>query len=456
MTVIAARRALLPEGWREEARVQIGADGRVAAVGLGGAAPAGAARVEVLLPAPANLHSHAFQRAMAGLAERRGAEGRDSFWTWRALMYRFLERLDPDDVEAIAAQVMVESMEAGYAALGEFHYLHHAPDGRAYDAPAEMARRIAAAADRTGIGLTLLPVLYARGGLDGRPLEGGQRRFGCGRDRFAALVEDARAGLAALPADARLGVAPHSLRAVSPEDLAFAAALVSEGPVHIHVAEQVAEVEAVAAAHGAPPVAWLLDAQPVDGRWCLIHATHAAPAEVEALARRGATVGLCPITEANLGDGLFDARRFREAGGRFGVGSDSNVRIALAEELRTLDYGQRLRDRVRAALAPPGGSTGRALYDVALAGGARALGRDVGRIAPGALADLLALDGEATALVGLKGDALLDAWIFAADDRLVTDVWSAGRHRVREGRHVAREAVERRFRRTLRRLRAEA
>lgn len=443
---IHAETALLPEGWAKDVLVTL-RDGRIAAVGRGAAADA---RVGCLLPAPVNLHSHAFQRAMAGLTERRGA-GADSFWTWRDLMYRFLDRLTPDDVQAIAAQVMVEMAEAGYAAVAEFHYLHHRPDGTPYDDLAEMAGRIIAAADQTGLGLTLLPVLYQRGGLDGRALGAGQVRFGNDEARFHALWQAAQKALAALPADAVLGVAPHSLRAVAADGLRLAADL--GGPVHIHVAEQQAEVDEVLAHSGARPVEWLLGNMPVDARWCAIHATQMLPAETGALARSGAVAGLCPITEANLGDGIFDGARYLAAGGAFGIGSDSNVRIALSEELRLLEYSQRLRDRGRAVLATPERSTGRVLYQGAAQGGAQAAGRASGAIASGLWADLVALDTAHLHLDGLAGDDLLDAFVFAGDDRLVSDVWAAGRHIVQGGRHIARTAVAARFRSVMRGLR---
>jgi formimidoylglutamate deiminase len=253
------------------------------------------------------------------MTETRGAAGTDDFWAWRTLMYRSLDRLTPDDVEAIAAMVQVEALEAGFAALCEFHYLHHGPDGTPHADPAETAGRIAAAAAETGIGLTLLPVLYRRGGLDDRPVEGAQRRFATTLDGFADLVAAAGRHVAALPGDARLGVAPHSLRAVAMEEIVMAAGLLPDAPVHLHVAEQVAEVEAVLAATGARPVAHLLDRAPVDDRWCLVHATHMVPGETAALAATGAVAGLCPITEANLGDGVFDGARYLAAGGRFGV-----------------------------------------------------------------------------------------------------------------------------------------
>jgi formimidoylglutamate deiminase len=374
MTRIHAERALLPDGWAQEVAVAI-EDGRIAEVTPCAVPDAGEHGAEILLPAPANLHSHAFQRAMAGMTEARGPEGRDSFWTWRELMYRFLDRLGPEDVEAIAALAYVEMLEAGYAAVAEFHYLHHGPGGAPYGNPAELAARVAAAAAETGIGLTLLPVLYMQGGTDGRALAGGQRRFGNDVAGFARLLEHAETAAVAVGPDARAGVAPHSLRAVPVEALTEIAELRPGAPIHMHIAEQEAEVREVLATHGATPVRWLLEIQDVGPRWCLIHCTHMTSEETAGLARSGAVAGLCPITESNLGDGIFDGARFLEARGRFGVGSDSNVRIALAEELRTLEYSQRLRDRARAVLAGRGRSAGRTLFGTAVAGGAPAHGR---------------------------------------------------------------------------------
>jgi len=454
MPTLHARTALTADGWRSGVRLDIDDVGTIAAVTSGVDTPAFDA--DVLLPAPTNLHSHAFQRAMAGLTERRGPEGSDSFWSWRALMYRFLDRLDPDAVEAIAAYVQMEMLEAGFAAVVEFHYLHHAPDGIPYADVGELSGRIAAAAHTSGIGLTLLPALYAAGGCDGRALEGGQRRFGNDEVRFAAVHERAAHALRSLPADARLGVAAHSLRAVSPRELCVAAALSPEAPFHLHVAEQPTEVAEVRAALGARPVEWLLANHDVDGRWCLIHATHVDAAERAGLARSGAVVGLCPITEANLGDGLFEARKYLDAGGTFGVGSDSNLRVSLAGELRTLEYGQRLRDGARAVLADHERSTGRRLLEEACAGGARAAGRPSGRIAPGRLADLVALDRRATSLLGTEGDTLIDAFTFAGGDDAVSDVWAAGRRVVSEGRHMRRDAIESRYRKTVLGLSAPA
>jgi formiminoglutamate deiminase len=401
--------------------------------------------VDTLLPAPANLHSHTFQRAMAGLTERRRA-GQDSFWSWRALMYRFLERLTPDQVEAVAALAFVEMQEAGFAAVAEFHYLHHRPGGAAYDEPAEMSLRIMAAAAETGIGLTHLPVFYRYGGAGRAPLAGGQARFGCDADLYLGLLERVRAAARALPADTVVGVAPHSLRAVAPEDLAALAG--QAGPVHIHVAEQTQEVAEILAWLGARPVEWLLDHAPVGPRWCLVHATHMSAAETARAAQSGAVAGLCPVTEANLGDGIFDGPGWRAAGGAFGVGSDSNICISLPGELRMLEYSQRLREGARNVLAEAG-STGAALWHGAARGGAQALGRDCGAIRAGALADLVALDTTEPAFCALRGDQVLDGLVFATAAPCVTDLWSAGRHRVQGGAHVARPQIEARYRAAL-------
>jgi formimidoylglutamate deiminase len=442
--ILHAASALLPEGWARDVSIRI-EDGRIADVRTDVAGQGHA----VLLPAPVNLHSHTFQRAMAGLTEARTA-GQDSFWTWRTLMYRFLERLSPEDVQAIAAQAMVEMAEAGFSAVCEFHYLHHPVGGGTYADPAEMSVRIAAAAGETGLGLTHLPVIYEQGGVDGRSLAGGQLRFGSSPDVYAAVLDGAGRALAG-NADAVLGVAPHSLRAVSRGTLDRVAGM-TKGPVHIHIAEQVAEVAEVQSAWGARPVDWAVANLPLGPRWCMIHATQMTPAETTALARTGAVAGLCPITEANLGDGIFDAPGWMAAQGAFGVGTDSNVRISLAEELRVLEYSQRLNLKARAVLADHR-STGRLLWEEAAKGGAQAAGRSSGRIEVGQWADLIALDTEDLRLEGLAGDPLLDAFVFAGNDGLVTDLWSAGRHIVREGRHIARVSVANRFRATMRRLR---
>lgn len=450
MMVIFAKRARLTTGWAENVSVEV-AGGRITAVDVGGAA--GDVQVDTLLPSIANLHSHTFQRAMAGMTEYR-AKGRESFWTWRDLMYRFLDRLTPEQVEAIAALVFVEMQEAGYASVGEFHYVHHQAGGARYDNRAELSERIAAAATETGIGLTLLPVLYSYGGAERQALAGGQLRFGNDVSEYLELLDGARAAVSGLE-DARIGIAPHSLRASSPENLRDVLAAVPEGPVHMHIAEQPDEVEQVEAWLGARPVEWVLSELEVDARWCLIHATHMTEAETIGLAGSGAVAGLCPITEANLGDGPFNGPTYLVNGGAFGVGSDSNVRISMTEELRLLEYSQRLRDVERNVMVVGEGSVGETLYLGAAKGGAQALGRDAGEIRVGALADLVAVDGADVTLCALSDEKLLDGLVFAADDQVVTDVWSAGRHMVQGGRHVAREAVVARYQTVIQDLMAD-
>jgi formimidoylglutamate deiminase len=445
------RHALLREGWAEDVLIEADAAGDITGIRSGAPRGEGEPCEGMAIPGLPNLHSHAFQRGMAGLAERRGGIDGDSFWTWREVMYGFLGRLDPDDVEAVTRQAYVEMLEAGFTAVGEFHYLHHAPDGTPYEDRAEMLSRVAAAARDAGIGLTLLPVFYAQGGFGGQPLTERQRRFVCDPALFAELVASARRYAAFLP-DARIGVAPHSLRAVTPQGLAEILPLAEGGPVHIHAAEQVREVEECLDALGARPVEWLLGNAGVGPSWCLVHATHMLASEVEALARSGAVAGLCPVTEANLGDGLFEAALYASVGGRFGVGSDSNVRIDAAEELRTLEYGQRLRDQARNVLGRRNASTGRRLFETAAAGGAQALGRRIGALAEGMRADIVALDAEHPALAAKRGDLLLDGWVFAGGRECVRDVWAHGRHVVREGRHSDRDVVRHGFARTLEKL----
>ncbi len=444
-----APRALLPDGWARDVRVSFDGRGKISAVFPDVPAAIDDKRLldRVLLPAPANLHSHGFQRALAGRTQRRGHSD-DSFWSWRALMYRFLDALNPEMLGAITAQAQVEMLEAGYASVGEFHYLHHEPGGVAYTNPAETATHVINAARETGIGLCLLPVVYATGGADGRAPEGGQLRFACDPDRYEALWQTAEHTMRGGAADWTIGVAPHSLRAVPPQHLELLLENHRSGPVHIHIAEQAAEVDEIRALRGATPVAWLLDNHEVDERWCLVHATHMSASECSALVDSKAVAGLCPITEADLGDGLFLAEHFLAAGGALGVGTDSNVRITLCGELRLLEYGQRLNAQRRNVLASPYASTGRVLYDAALHGGARALERATGHIAPGYYADLLTLNTASANNVnfhGLDEDELLDAWIFSTSTPVVSEVWSAGRAVVINGRHIARDTVAARY-----------
>lgn len=451
MKHLYADMALLPDGWAIDVRVMIDCTGQIVSVEQETKPQVGdeLLKGKVLLPAPSNLHSHAFQRALAGLTEVRGTVGQGSFQTWRQLMYSFLGRLVPEQVEVIAALSQIEMMESGFANVGEFHYLHHQNGGQPYDDPAELSRRIIASAGETGIGLTLLPVYYSQGGVDGRALEGGQLRFGNNLDRFAVIWSGAEMAIEKLGADHALGIAPHSLRAVSKLDLTRLAETYPKGPIHIHIAEQCAEIQEITAAYGQRPIAWLFDNLAVDKNWCLVHATHMNDEEITILAMSGAVAGLCPVTEANLGDGIFPADKFLNRGGSIGLGTDSNIAIDLVQEMRLLEYFQRLRDRARTVLGGKNKSTGRYLFDEICRGGAQATGRRSGKIAPGMWADFMALDRNELSIAGLKEDQLLDAWIFSSKGRLVSDLWSAGRHMVREGRHINRYSIEKRYRKTI-------
>jgi formimidoylglutamate deiminase len=405
-----------------------------------------------VIPGLVNAHAHAFQRAMAGLAEHRVAPAgvaQDSFWSWRETMYAFAARLGPETLHAVAAQAYVEMLEAGYTQVCEFHYLHHAPDGKTYAPASAMSAALIAAARETGIGLTLLPTLYMRGGFDLRPLAARQQRFAHTLDAFLDLLSALRAqqgpGL-------NVGIALHSLRAVPPQALAalLQSGLAAHGPLHIHIAEQTAEVDDCLAATGQRPVAWLLDHAPVDARWCLVHATHMDSTETTRLARSGAVVALCPSTEANLGDGLFPLSAYLEAGGHIAIGSDSNISISPVEELRWLEYGQRLSQRARnLAASAQQPHTGTRLYALALAGGRQAAGLDA---APQDEA-LLHLDAAHPVLAEHRPEEVLDSWIFAGNTPLLRDVCVGGRHLVRAGHHVQREAIARRYRQALARLR---
>lgn len=449
MNGIFAKRARLPDGWARDVIIRLD-KGRIASVSKDARAEAGAFCVDTLLPAIANLHSHSFQRAMAGMSEYRTA-GRDSFWTWRSLMYRFAGQLTPQDIEAIAALAFVEMLEAGFSSVAEFHYLHHQKGGAPYETIDELGQRIMAAAESTGIGLTLLPVLYTYSGVGKTPLEEPQLRFGNDVNRYLKLVEAARKNAAAHQ-DVKVGAAPHSLRAVTPEDLTRIVAANGERPIHIHIAEQPKEVDDIKAQFGARPVEWLLANQPVDRRWCLVHATHMTDEETRGAAKSGAVAGLCPITEANLGDGVFNGRVYLDAGGAIGVGSDSNVRISPIEELRTLEYSQRLRDHSRSVMAAGRQGSGETLYLGAAAGGAQALGREAGTIEVGRLADLVAVDSDTPALCALGDERLLDGLVFAAGEGPITDVWSAGRHVIEGGRHPMRETIFADYRKAVQRL----
>ncbi len=450
MTTLHFETALLPDGWANNVSVTVSPDGTIGQV-IADSNPSETVVIPgAALPGMPNLHSHAFQRAMAGLGEVSGPardDGEpDSFWTWRQVMYGFLDALTPDQIETIAFKLYVDMLKAGYTSVAEFHYVHHNPDGAPYDDRAETSRRTIAAAARAGIGITQLPVLYNHGGFGGQTPTDGQRRFLNNADGFIQIVSALYAENADNP-HVRIGIAPHSLRAVTPELLGDVINALNgfdaKAPIHIHIAEQMKEVDDCLAWSGQRPVEWLLDHQSVDERWCLIHATHMTDAETDAMAKAGAVAGLCPATEANLGDGIFPAVRFAEQGGIWGIGSDSHISVNMKEELRWLEYGQRLIHRQRTVLA--GGaerSTGRALYEAALNGGTRACARPIGVLAEGRRADLIVLNTENTPLAGRSGDALLDAWLFACDANPVSDVFVGGKQVVSDGIHAKQDKAE--------------
>ncbi len=435
--------ALLPSGWARNVRISV-TDGTILSIAEGATREGAERFAGIAIPGLPNLHCHAFQRGMAGLAERRGPAA-DSFWTWREVMYRFLDRLSPDDVQAITAFAYTQMLEAGFTAVGEFQYLHHDIDGRPYTDLGEMAARIAAASAETRIGLTLLPSFYAYGGFGGAPPDAGQRRFLNEPDRFLKLVERSRAIVADLP-EAQVGIAPHSLRALTPETLRIICQATPEGPIHIHAAEQMKEVEESLAALGCRPVEWLLDNAGVNSRWCLIHATHTTGAEIRALAASGAVVGLCPLTEASLGDGIFGGADYLAAGGRFGVGTDSNIQIDAAAELRQLEYEQRLARGARNVMTMQEGElTGLRLFASACAGGAQALQQSIGGLAVGLRADIVLLDENHPDLALRHGDEWLDAWIFVVGRTAVKTVFIGGEIVVEAGRHRRWPAIEERY-----------
>ncbi len=451
MRALFARHALLPEGWRRDVLLEWDAHGDLTRVEAQAAAPLGVPRADHVLPGMVNLHSHAFQRALGGLTEVAG-EGPDSFWTWRDLMYRFAASITPEQIEAIAAQLFAECLRHGYTAVCEFHYLQRTPGGDAYARPAETAERVAAAAHATGMGLTLLPVLYSHAGFGEQPLKPEQRRFRTGVDDILGIVDalsPMRGG------QLEVGAAPHSLRAATIAQIRELSAALPQGrPLHIHIAEQQGEVEQSLAYCGRRPVEYLMDQVAVDERWCLVHATHLNNEEVGAIARSGAVAGLCPTTEANLGDGLFPLRPFIDAGGRFGIGSDSHVSQSPVEELRWLEYGQRLQHQRRnVAFTSQQRDVGRYLWQAALCGGAQAAGRKVGALAVGLRADLLVLDDSHPNLDGVRDEEVLGRFLFCGNDNLVRDVLCGGRWVVQGGRHVAQDAIARRYRDAVNELR---
>ena len=448
MKSIFAEQAMLADGWGNNVAIEIDDDGCITAV-RSDQKPGSAERAGgPVIPGMANVHSHAFQRAMAGLSERMGSP-EDSFWTWREVMYSFLRQLDPDQVYAIAAQLFAELLSNGYTSVGEFHYLHHARDGRPYVRNIEMALALLRAAAETGIAITLLPSLYAYAGFGEAPLKGPQKRFATTPETLLAMLSDLRETCAGNP-QIRLGVAPHSLRAVNPAMLrdlvAGVTAFDPTAPIHMHLAQVVKEVNDCLTWSEKRPVQWLLDNMPVDARWCLVHCTNVSTPEAEKLAASGAAVGLCPTTGANLGDGTFPFARYRDREGIFAIGSDMHVSQTPVEELRWLEYTQRLalrRRNIAATQSSP--SVGAFLWREAASGGAQALGRNAGSIAPGMRADMVILNAAHINLAGQRGDALLDSLVFCGSERMVRHVMVGGRWVVRDGHHPQEQSIAARY-----------
>lgn len=455
MRTLFAPHALLPEGWANNVQIEIDGHGNIAAVTVD-AQPGRAEHVGgALIPGMPNVHSHAFQRAMAGRTERRSAAG-DDFWSWRELMYRFVERLGPKECNAIAAQLYVELLRSGFTAVGEFHYLHRDAAGNAYADPAELVAAHTQAAKEAGIAITILPALYGFGAMGGAPLEPAQRRFASTPESILRLLEVLRRHFQT-ERDVRFGVAPHSLRAVTAatlnELLSGIGRIDPTAPIHMHVAEQHREVSAAIAQLGARPIEWLLANMPLDNRWCLIHCTHATRGELEGLRRANAVVGICPTTEANLGDGIFDLPGLQAedlGGAAFGIGTDSHVNRSATQELRLLEYTQRLithRRTVGASTAQP--STGAQLWTAAVKGGTTALGRKAGAIATGMRADLVVLSLDTADAAGIALDELLDAFVFSGGDAMVKHVAVSGRWVIRDGHHRDEQTIAERYRRAV-------
>ena len=453
MTRLHYQHALLADGWSSDVLVQVDAAGNISSIETG---VAGATR-GCLLPGIANLHSHAHQRAMAGLAEKAG-DSDDSFWTWRTTMYGFLDAIQPHHLHAIASQLYLEMLKAGYTRVAEFQYLHHQTDGSRYDNIAEMSLATLSAARDVGLGITNLPVHYQFGGFGGQPISDQQRRFANDPEHFLQIVDALKKSSGDDP-NVVTGIAAHSLRAVTEESFnevldEFANRVTL--PVHIHIAEQTKEVDDCVAWSGRRPVEYLYDNFAVGANWCLIHATHMTETETKQVAQSGAVAGLCPTTEGNLGDGFFNATQYLNEGGTLGVGSDSHISISPTEELRWFEYGQRLLHRSRNQLS--GGynrSTGRNLFDIAVAGGAQACGHNSGAIEVGKRADFVVLDTDHALLCERSGDDIIDSWVFSGNVNTVRDVYVGGRCVVENGLHENEEVVSRNFRSVLRELRGE-
>ncbi len=442
------------DGWRDDVIMEVSAEGMIIGIESGDAASADEILNGIVLPGMPNTHSHSFQRLIAGLT---GASGHqhDSFWSWREAMYLCAGKITPEQFGATAAWVFTEMLKAGYTSCAEFHYLHHQPNGNTYKNLTEMSARVIDAACTSGISLTLLPVLYQTAGFGNFQLDPVQKRFVNSSDRYLQLLDDCRALMVRTP-DFKLGIAPHSLRAVPADALAEVIETWpdNECPIHIHIAEQPGEIKSCLEYLGARPLQWLMERFPVSGRWSLVHATHLNDEELTRAAASGAIVGLCPTTEADLGDGFFRTTDWLQASGHFSIGSDSNVRISVIEELRQLEYNERLLSGKRNVLGQPDTTCGRFLYQHAAQAGAAAIGQPVGRLEPGFRADLVELSSDHPLTVGRSNDAALDSWIFAGDNSLIQSVWVAGSRLINQGRHAQDEKLHKGLMQTLKELRS--
>ena len=456
MPFLFSSAALLPDGWARDVLLEWDDDGSIVGVSANAASNGHPRAAGPVLPGMPNVHSHAFQRAMAGLAERRG-HPTDDFWTWRETMYELVRRLSPEDIGAIAAQLYIEMLKHGYTSVAEFHYLHRDAEGKPYADIATLAEPIVQAADVAGIALTLLPVMYRFGGFGARALKGGQRRFESDPASIMALLAEMQSRHGDRR-NFRLGVAPHSVRAVDAMLLTEVVARALEFdpglPIHMHLSEQTREVSECRETHGVAPFAWVSDLVEVDSHWCFIHSTHITPKEAEALAGRGAVVGLCPTTEANLGDGIFDFSGWFARGAAWAIGGDSHVSVSPFDELRALEASQRLRLRVRnVASSESAPDVAANLWNGAAQGGSQAIGQPVGSIAAGQRADLVVLDGATVDFEGLAASDALSVAMFGGNSNRVRDVFLAGRKVIDDGRHAREQEAEREFRAALRRLR---
>ena len=448
---IFAKKALLPNGWSNNVIIEIDQSGLISNVTENNNHKVDAyLNEEIILPAMNNLHSHSFQRAMAGLTEARSPQGNDNFWSWRNLMYQFLDVLTPEEIYSITLFSQMEMLQSGYVGVGEFHYLHNQIGGTKYDNIAELSEKVLKASEESGISICLLPVIYERGGCDNRELEGGQLRFHNNIDTFEELYNQIKVFLSKNE-NFSLGVAAHSLRAVKNETLNKIIDL-TNGPIHIHAAEQVKEVEEIKSFYKMPPVEFLIENFDINKRWCLIHCTQMSELETELLSKSGAVAGLCPVTEANLGDGIFNGFQYNERKGFYGIGTDSNINISLTEELKTFEYSQRLLNKKRAVISNQKKSTGRKLFDDCLEGGARALQINNGKIQKGFNADLISLPNANNELDGLEDDKILDYWIFASRENDVQKLWNKGKCLVENGKHLNFDDIQSNYRKTIKNL----